>query len=90
MTNIDLEKEVDQQLRPPAASNRGPVTNMPDTPRMRMFDLIKQQQVLSLTRASPITNEILVGLTRVNTIDSLHIVLEMINVFKKGLQKPAR
>lgn len=89
MTNIDLEKEVDQQPRPPAASNRGPVTNMLDTPRMSMFDLIKQQQVLSLTRTSPITNEILVGLTRVNKIDSLHIVLEMINVFKKGLQKPA-
>lgn len=89
--NIDFSKsrKLISSLRLPAASNQGPVTNVPDTPRMRTFDLIKQQQVLSLTRTSPITNEILVGSARVNKIDSLHIVLKMINVSKEGLRKPA-
>lgn len=40
-------------------------------------------------RTSLITQEMLEGSAREDKIDSLHIVLEMINAFKNGLQKPA-
>lgn len=43
MMNMDFSKsrKLISSVRLPAASNQGPVTNVPDTPRMRTFDLIK-------------------------------------------------